>query len=77
MSDNGMGALLFVAIMAFFVGFDKLAAWNRARRRERNELREWALFGKHIDGICDDSKCSYCEIDRLQALNPKPDPWAV
>lgn len=35
-NDNGMGALLFVAIMAFFVGFDKLAAWNRARRRERN-----------------------------------------
>ncbi len=35
-NDNGLGALLFVAIMALFVGFDKLAAWNRARRRKRN-----------------------------------------
>jgi len=35
-NDNGLGALVFVAIMAACVGFDKLAAWNRARRRKRN-----------------------------------------
>lgn len=34
-NDNGLGALVFVGIMALVVGFDKLAAWNRARRRSR------------------------------------------
>ena len=33
--DNGLGVLVFVGFMALVVGFDKLAAWNRARRRSR------------------------------------------
>lgn len=35
-NDNGLGALLPLAIIALMVGFDKLAAWNRARRKRRS-----------------------------------------
>lgn len=35
-NDYGLGPLLFVAFMAGLYWFDRLAAWNRARRREKN-----------------------------------------
>jgi hypothetical protein len=35
-NDNGLGVVAVLAVFALVVGFDKLAAWNRARRRKRN-----------------------------------------
>lgn len=35
-NDYGLGPVLFVAFMAGLYWFDRFAAWNRARRRERN-----------------------------------------
>lgn len=40
-NDNGLGVVAVLAVFALVVGFDKLAAWNRARRREKR-LRERA-----------------------------------
>lgn len=35
--DNGLGIVAVLAVFALVVGFDKLAAWNRARRRSRRD----------------------------------------
>ena len=74
-NDYGLGPLLFVAMMAGAYWFDRLAAWNRARRAERNHLKDVAAFVSHLDGVCNSSNCLYCDIDRQQAANPEKDPW--
>ncbi len=76
-NDYGLGPLLFVAFMAGLYWFDRLAAWNRGRRAERKHDKDLLAFVSHLDGVCNSSKCVYCEIDRQQAINPPKDPWIL
>lgn len=34
--DNGLGVVVVLGFFGLVVAFDKLAAWNRLRRRKRN-----------------------------------------